>query len=346
VRAAVLEGPGALRLVDVPVPVAEPGQVLVRIALCGICGTDFHVVDGRSRVELPYRNLGHEYVGTVVDVGAGVRTVGPGDRVVIDPNYHCDSCDACRRGETGFCTNRRALRVKSNGGFAEYSAVAEKLAVRVPVDLADEAAIFAEPLSCCLHGCERAELRAGEHVLLYGCGTMGLLILQLLRAGGAGRIVVSDPVAARRAAAVSLGADRAVDPAREDLPRIVASELPGGPRLVVESAGAPGTLAEAVRLAAPRARVLLLATWGDEAQVSLVPELVVRREISLVGTIFGTDALSRSVGLLAAGRIATVPLLTTLYRLEELPEAMRVAMGRDAIKVAVRPGPLPKGKET
>jgi L-iditol 2-dehydrogenase len=344
VRAAILEGAGALRIIDVPMPEAAAGSVLVRIGLCGICGTDFHVVDGRTRVELPYRNLGHEYVGTVVDVGPGVRTLGVGDRVVLDPNYHCDSCDACRRGDTGFCENRRAFATKSNGGFAEYSAVAEKLACRVPAALADEAAIFAEPLSCCLHGYDRAGLRVGEDVLLYGCGTMGLLILQLIRAGGAGRIVASDPVPARREAALGLGADRAVDPAREDLAAVLASAMPGGPSLVVESAGAAGTLAQAVGLAAPRARILLLATWGDGVQVSLVPEIIVRRELSVVGTIFGTGALARSVSLLAAGTIVTAPLLTAQYGLEELPEAMRAAMGRAAIKVAVRPAPAASGK--
>jgi L-iditol 2-dehydrogenase len=337
-RAVILESLEHLRVVETPVPRVEPGKVLIRISLCGICGTDFLMYDGRSPVEFPYRSLGHEYVGTVAEAGEGVRTLTAGDRVVIDPNYHCDSCYYCQRGETGFCENRRAFATKSNGGFAEYSCVAEKHAQLIPPAVSDEQAIFAEPLSCCLHAFERIGLRPGEDLLIYGCGTMGLLMLQLCRRGGAGRIVASDPVAIRREAALRLGADRAVDPGTEDLAAVVSSAMPRGPGVVVESAGARNTIAEAVGLAARRGRVLLLATWGDGAQAGFDPELVVRKEVSLIGTIFGTGALSRAVSLLASRQVVTDSLLTRVYGLDDIGEAMRVAMGRGAIKVAVRTG--------
>ncbi len=336
-RAAILEEPGRLAVVQTPVPAVKPGFVLVRVDLCGICGTDLHVYDGRTRVELPYRNLGHEYVATVEEVGPGVSRLSVGDRVVIDPNYHCDSCWYCRRGETAFCENRRTLGTKSNGGFAEYACLADKHLLVVPATLADEQAIFAEPLSCCLHGFDRLALRVGEDVLIYGCGTMGLLMLQLCRRAGAGRIVASDPVPARREAALRLGADRVVDPGSEEVAAAVASLMPRGAQAIIESAGARATIAEAATLAACRARILLLATWGDGVPAEFAPEPVVRKDLTIMGTIYGTDSLSRAVSMLATGQVVTDGLLTSVHGLEEIGAAMRAAAGREVIKAAVAP---------
>ena len=335
-KAAILERPGRLRIVEQPEPRAGAGSVLVRIGLCGVCGTDLLIVDGRVKVELPYRNLGHEYVGVVAEVGAGVRSAATGDRVVINPNYHCDACPACRRGEPGFCENRRAFATKSNGGFAQYACVAEKHVHPVPAGLADEAAIFAEPLSCCLHAVERAGLQAGDDVLIFGCGTMGLLVLQLCRLLGAGRILVSEPVASRRSAAERFGADLAVDPASTDLAGAVLGLMPRGPRVVVETAGARGTLAEGVRLIAPRGRFLLIASWEEAFETPVAPELLVSKEVSLVGSVFGHEALSRSLELLAAGTVRTEGMLSAVHALDDLELAVREACGREAIKVAVR----------
>ena len=119
-KTAVLYKPGDLRIEERPLPEVEPDRVLIKVTQGGICGTDFLVYDGRFPVEFPYYNLGHEYVGRVEKIGEKVKGVSAGDRVVINPNYHCDFCYFCKMGELEFCENRRAFKTKSNGGFSEY----------------------------------------------------------------------------------------------------------------------------------------------------------------------------------------------------------------------------------
>ena len=336
-KASVLTGPGEIRVEERDVPAVEPETVLIKVELCGICGTELLVYEGKLPIELPYYNLGHEYTGTVVEVGDRVRGAAPGDQVVINPNYHCDSCYYCRRGELGFCENRRAYKAKSNGGFAEYVLVTEKLVYHVPQGVSREAAIFAEPLSCCIHGSDLLEIKPGATVVVLGCGTMGLLTLQLCRLRGAGSIIASDPLQARRDAARALGADVTVDPRKEDLAGIVRDAAPLGPAAVIECAGAKDTVGQALELVARRGQVLLLAIWpGDEA-VPVSPSRIVDKEVTLKGAVFGSLTLERALGLLGAGKIATGPLLTHTYGLDDLGEAMERARNREAIKVAVTP---------
>jgi len=337
-KTAVLHKLEQLKIEEKPVPAVGADEVLIKVELCGICGTDFLVYDGRMPTELPYYNLGHEYIATVEKIGQKVNTVSLGDRVVINPNYHCDCCYYCQRGELEFCENRRAFKTKSNGGFSEYVVIAEKLVCKVPAGLTAEKAIFAEPLSCCLHGMETIAIQAGDDVLIFGCGTMGLLVVQLCRLKGAGRIIVSEPVEIRRQAARKLGADIIINPLTEDLDQIVGKTVPRGPRVVIESAGAKDTVSKALQIISRRGRLLLLAIWDKAAEVTINPSRIVGKEITVAGAIFGALTLKRAVDLLDSNRIDTSTLLTDVYKLDDLNQAMKKARGPEAIKVAVAMG--------
>jgi len=337
VKAAVLQELGVLKIEEKAVPEVGPEEVLIKVDLCGICGTDFLVYDGRFPVELPYYNLGHEYVGRVEKTGEKVNGVAVGDRVVINPNYHCDYCWFCRRGELEFCENRRVFKTKSNGGLAEYVAIAEKLVCKVPENVSDKEAIFAEPLSCCLHAVERIDLGTGGDVLIFGCGTMGLLTLQLCRLKGAGKIIVSEPVRARRDIAEKLGADITVNPLEEDLDKVVSEIMPRGPAIVIECAGVKDTISKGLELIGKKGQFLLLAIWDKSAQVNLNPAFIVDKEVKIAGAVFGSLTLGRAIGLLAAKKVDVLPLLTDAYPLDNINDAMKKAMSREAIKVAVTP---------
>ena len=336
-KTAVLYKPGDLRVEERPLPEVGPDEVLIKIDLCGICGTDFLVYDGRFPVELPYYNLGHEYVGRVERTGKNVKGVSTGDRVVINPNYHCDSCYFCRRRELEFCENRKSFRAKSNGGFSEYVSIIEKLVYKVPENISDREAVFAEPLSCCLHGIERIDLKEGDDVLIFGCGTIGLLTLQLCKLKGAGKIIVSEPLKVRREIAKKLGADITINPLEEDLAKIVSEAASRGPRVVIECAGVKDTISKGLELISKRGQFLLLAIWDKNAQVSLNPSLIVDREVRVTGAIFGSLTLRRAIDLLATKKIEATPLLADISTLKDLDKAFKKAMSREAIKIAITP---------
>lgn len=337
-KASVLTRPGQVKIEERAIPAIEPDKVLIKVELCGICGTELLVYDGKLPVEFPYYNLGHEYTGKVIEIGKEVKKgISVGDRVLINPNYHCDSCYFCHRGEIEFCENRRAYRTKSNGGFAEYAMVTEKLVYRVPEGISPEEAIFAEPLSCCIHGVDMINIEPGGAVVILGCGTMGLLTLQLCKLKGAGKIVVSDPVELRRDTANRLGADLVVNPIEEDLVEVVREATAHGSGVVIECAGVKKTIGQALELVGRKGQILLLAIWPKNEQIVLSPSLIVDKQISVRGAIFGPLTLGRAIELLETKEIETGSLLTHKFSLDNLSEAIEVARNRESIKVAVSP---------
>jgi len=334
-KAVVLKEPNRLEIAEAPIPKVESDYLLIKVELCGLCGTDLLVYDGRFPVEMPYFNLGHEYTGVVVKTGSEVKTISVGQRVTIDPNYHCSLCYFCRRGDIEFCENRRRFKKKSNGGLAEYVVITEKLVYKIPANLSPEEAIFAEPLSCCLHGLALVNIEPGADVLIFGAGTIGLLTLQLCKLRGARRIVVSEPVGLRRKIAEELGADVVIDPLKRDLKERIKEVFPKGPDLTIESAGAKETLGVALNLIKNKGQVLLMAIWPRKEEIAMKPFLIVEKEVSLRGVLFGSGYLGRAIEVLEKRLVNVKPLLTHRYRLVEIGEAMEKAKSREAIKVAI-----------
>ena len=194
-------------------------EVRIRVMACGVCGTDVHIYHGEagSAEVTPPVVLGHEYAGIVEEVGADVKGLAPGDHVAVDPNIYCGACTPCRDGKKQFCEHLQALGVTRDGGFAQYSAAPAAQCFKLAPELPFEAGAMAEPLACCLHGIDAAGIRPGSTVCVIGGGAIGLLMVQLARLSGAAKVILSEPVELRRSAGLSVGADLAVDPLREDL---------------------------------------------------------------------------------------------------------------------------------
>ncbi len=210
-RAIRLEGVGQLALREVAKPVPGAGEILVRVEACGICGTDRHLFHGEFPSSPPV-TLGHEFAGTVEAVGPGVATFAPGMTVTGDPNIACGRCPECHRGRVNLCRNLQAIGIHRDGGFADYVVMPETQAHRLPDGLDPVHGAFAEPLACCIHGMDIAALRPGETVVVLGGGLIGLLVVQLARQAGAGRVVLVTRSAEKRALAETLGATDTVDP--------------------------------------------------------------------------------------------------------------------------------------
>lgn len=324
----------------VPVPQPGPGEVLIRNRAAGVCGTDVHIYNGEKGASpvSPPVVLGHEYAGEVCAVGADVDALSPGDHVTVDPNIYCGACRACRNGKKQHCAHMDAIGVGRDGGFAEYSLVPAQQCFLLDPSLPFEAGAMAEPLACCLHGIDLAGIRPGDHVYVIGGGAIGLLMVQLAKLSGAATVTLSEPIAARRAIGLRLGADWALAP--ED--GVFAPETPAGLResgadVVIECVGRPSATQRALDAAARGASVLLFSVPSPDTLFPLPLFDVFQKELKLMGSFVNPDTHQRAVELLNAGRIRTAPLITHRFGVAEVEAAVRMQMSAESIKVLVTP---------
>ncbi len=201
-QALVLTDYRKLELRDVERPSLGPRDVLIRVAACGICGSDVHGFDGSSGRRVPPLIMGHEAAGAVAEVGSAVDRVRVGDRVTFDSTISCGECPACRRGQINLCTARRVLGVscgdyRQHGAFAEYVAAPQHILYPLPESLPFEHAALVEPVSVAVHAVDRLAVRSGETAVVVGSGMIGLLVIQALRAAGCGQVIAADVDASR-----------------------------------------------------------------------------------------------------------------------------------------------------
>ncbi|NLG84256.1 MAG: alcohol dehydrogenase catalytic domain-containing protein [Firmicutes bacterium] len=212
IKAFIFDRPGCGQVETVELREPAPDEVLLKVEACGVCGTDVHIWAG-TEPAAGHVILGHEFAGEIVEIGDQVTGYDIGDRVAVDPNIACGTCPACREGRVNLCSSLKALGVDIDGGFAEYCLVPARQLYRLDEKTTWEEAVMVEPLACALHGIDRAQLRAGQSVLVIGGGPIGLLMLQLARLQGAGRLALSEKSSWRRSLGLKYGADVLYDPA-------------------------------------------------------------------------------------------------------------------------------------
>jgi len=235
-RAAVLQGDGKLAIEDVEAPKLEPGELVLRVCDCGICGSDLHAVHSMP----PGTIFGHEFAGEVIEVGDGVSGWKVGDRAVSLPYFSCGRCERCARGDGILCMQIRGIGLGAvAGAYAERVRVSPQLSFHVPAQVSDREAALVEPLAVGLHGVRRSRLAKDETAIILGAGPIGIAALVWARDLGA-KTVVSDPSPGRRAMAERLGATAVVDP-KKDEPGFVAIDIGGeSVTTIFECVGAPG----------------------------------------------------------------------------------------------------------
>ena len=305
-------------------PAPEPDEVVIRVAACGVCGTDLHIVKGESRVHLPLV-LGHEFGGTVSDVGRNVSGLASGDRAVVDPNIVCHACPQCRAGRINLCENLSALGVDRDGGMSDYCLVPQRQTYLVPKGFPWQGLALVEPLSCVLHGIDLARPRAGERVALVGAGAIGLFFVQLLR-GWAGDLAVSEPNPDRRSRAARFGASP-IEPAAE-----------GRFDLVIEASGTTGGFVDAIRFVRRGGRVLQFGVAPIGATAAVSPNEIYSKELTIVGSYVNPFTLQRAIDLLATGAIDYQAVDIRFFRLAEFEEAFEAAAAGRYGKVVFRMG--------
>jgi L-iditol 2-dehydrogenase len=336
VRVAVLNGPGDLTVVERPEPTAGPGQVVVRIASVGVCGSDTHYYDhgriGRFVVEQPLV-LGHEASGEVVEVGAGVTGLRPGQRVSLEPGVPDLVCEQCRAGRYNLCPDMRFFATPPvDGAFAELVAVHAAFAHPVPDTMSDDAAALLEPLSVGIWACRKGRVSAGSRVLVTGAGPIGLVSVQTALAFGATSVVVSDVNPARLQLALDLGATEVVDARSASV-----LDLERPPQVLLECSGFPPAIVEGIRALDRAGRAVLVGMGGDE--VALPLSVVQERELELTGTFRYANTWPTAIDLVTAGRVDLDRLVTGTYDLADAARALTASRRDDtAVKAVVKPG--------
>lgn len=328
-QAVVIDKPGDVSVGELPDPVPQPEEVVVAVRSCGMCGTDLHIFDGEFSLARYPIVPGHEFAGEVVAVGSAVSELSVGAYVSVDPNHQCGTCRPCLEGHGNLCLRLRATGVNVQGASAEFVAVPWWLARTVPAGLDPAVAALVEPLSCAVHGYDLLRARLGERLVIYGAGTMGLLMLALAPRSGAVAVTVVEPNPSRRALAASFGATRAV--ADDD-------EL-GGERfdVVIDASGALGAIEAALVRVKPAGSYLQFGVAPAGGQASFSPYRLYSDEMRFVGSMAVLHSFDRARDLAAELDLGLERLVSHSLPLADYASALEQMRAGEGLKLQVVP---------
>ena len=339
-RAVLYDAPRSFAVTDIPLPVAGPGEIRIRVEQVGVCGTDLHIHNGDFNAVFPLIP-GHELVGVVDALGEGVERFTVGEQVSVNPNIYCGVCDYCLSGRLILCSNAKGLGSNYPGFFAEYVTVPSTLVFSVD-GLPLDTAVFTEPAACAMHGLETLDVRPGSSALVFGAGPTGLLLAQLISSGGASSVTVAAPTQFKLDRAAALGVSKTVLLQRGDPEGNLAKALDASGRsgydIVVEATGSTEIGDICVPLTRNGGTVLIYGvTRGDEV-VSFHPFDVFRREITIKGSFAEMTSFGAAIAALRAGRARTDGIITHRFSLDQYGKALdALANDRTAHKIVLVP---------
>ncbi len=333
-HAAVLHTAGDLRYEDVPLPVPALDEVLVRIHVNGLCGSDIHFYKsgrvGPFVVDRPYIP-GHESSGVIEKTSELRPDLKFGQRVVIEPGIPCMRCELCKSGRYNLCRDVVFMSAPPvNGTFAEYAAVRADFVFPVPDSVSDEEAAFIEPISVAIQACRRSGLKAATTIAIIGAGPIGLTTLLVARAFGAARTILLDIQPRRLELAAQLGADVVIDVAKGDpVAAVMAATANLGADYVFDTAGNSTACALSPKLAA-RGGVVTIVGWSETDTVSFPMNEVLEKELDVRGVNRYCNTFSAAIALLAAGRLNVKPLISHRFPFTDVVKAFDFALHHQA----------------
>lgn len=338
-QALVYRAYGELEVRAVPEPRAGPGEVVVRVGACGICGSELSSFASRSTRRVPPLVMGHEFAGSIAAVGEGVTGLREGDRVVVNSLVHCGTCDLCRRGATHLCRNRQVFGMHRPGAFAELVAAPAGIVYAMPEGMTAVQGALVEPLANGIHVVTLAAGNPMESVVVIGAGPIGLMCLQAALQLGAKRAAMSEPNPQRREVAVALGAHTAWDPRESGLAAAVERWTDGeGADLVIDAVGSSETKRESVVAARPGGEIVWIGLHGDEVTLNSFDLVLSERRVT--GSYGARESdIRTAIRWFAEGRVGTDPWVETVP-LSRGAEAFFAALRQegDAVKVVLEPG--------
>ena len=347
-NALVLHVIGDARYESIPSPEAGPGCARVKVGFCGVCNSDIPRFFGKGPYSLPLV-CGHEFSGVVDRVGEGVTRFHVGDRVAVFPLLWCGKCVSCERGIYAQCLNYDYLGSRSNGAMAEYVVAPERNLLHIPDCLSLEEGALLEPAAVALHALRRAgSCGAGESVVIFGAGPIGIMVAQWARAMGAGHVIIVDPIAKKLELARRLGFEHGIDPRQNDPVSTIEQSTNGlGAGICIDAAGVPQSLVQAMSAVRHGGRVVILG--NPSADVTLQANLIsriMRREVQIFGTwnsdygfLREDDDWHRALAAMASGTIDVKHLVTHRVPLEHAFGALRMIKDQSEFycKVLINP---------
>jgi 2-desacetyl-2-hydroxyethyl bacteriochlorophyllide A dehydrogenase len=331
VKAVLIEEPHRVGVQRIDDPTAGPGEIVVKVEACGICGTDIHVLEGDFAPTRYPIVPGHEFCGETVAVGPDVSNVRVGDFVAVDPNLYCGRCYFCQQGRDNLCENYNALGVAAAfGACAEYVAAPSKNAFALPDELPHRWGTLVEPLSCAVHGFDQLDLRLASSYLIYGAGTMGLMLAQLAARTGAKTVDMVDLNPGRFDLARRLAADR-VAASADDL------DEPRGWDVVIDATGAVAAIEDGLRRVKRGGTFLVFGVAAAGAVARFSPFKVYNDEINIVGSMAVLHSFERARDLLVKGVLDCEAMLTHRFPLDEYTAAIDTFRQGTGLKVQVFP---------
>jgi len=331
-KAAVITGVGQAEVSQVPDPTPGPREVVVRVAACGICGTDLHILQGEFAPTLPIVP-GHEFAGEIVALGIEVSDASRlqvGDRVAVDPSLFCNECYYCRRGQNNLCDNWNAIGVSRPGGAAEYAVAPFANCVLLPDHVRTEDAALIEPLSCAVRGYDVLKSQLANTVLIYGSGTMGLMMLELAKRVGAASVDIVDLNSERLDTAKQLGVTAAARTADE-------LDRPRGWDLVIDATGNAAAIQDGLGRVGKGGTFLQFGVSDYAARATIEPYRIYNQEITITGSMAVLHSYERAAALFADGVIDPEVFISDRLPLDDYPTALDRFVAGIGRKIQVRP---------
>jgi L-iditol 2-dehydrogenase len=339
-RAGVFRKVGRIQLTRRPIPTPGRGEVLLRVAACGVCGTDHHIFSGEltDGVQAPVV-LGHEIAARVERCGAGVAGLERGQFCAVDPVLGCGLCEMCHSGRANLCASPTVIGYKLGGGFAQYLLAPAAKVIPIAESVGVAGAVLCETLACVLHGYDRLGLAAGASAMVLGAGTVGLLWTALLAHSPVQRLIVTELVEFRRRKALDAGAQLVLDPQARHFERTIRGQVPEGLDCIVDATGDPAAIRQAMPLLARGGTLLIFGVCPVGRSIPVDPFALYNTEARIVASKMPPATLARSARLLEAGLIPAEQIVTAILPLSQLPTAVKSfnAWRDRQVKVAIDP---------
>lgn len=323
-KAAVFYGKHNLKIEELPIPHPNIDEVVIKVEACGICGTDVHIFSGdEGAAATPSGTvLGHEFSGTIVEIGKNVNEYKVGDRVCVDPNKMCGECYYCKNAIGHFCEHMVGIGTTVNGGFAQYCVIPQSQLYKIDDETTFNAAAMAEPVSCCIHGIDLCNIQLDDTVLVIGCGMIGLLMIQLAKIKGAKKVIAIDITDEKEAIVKKLGCDIYINSKKENVLKILQKNNINRISKVIECVGKTETMEQAIEYAGKKAIVLLFGLTAPNDTMLIRPFQIFKKELEIKASYINPYTQDQAITLINNKKIDVSSMVYKTFSLEHLPEIL------------------------
>ena len=338
-KALVYEEPKKFSIQEVEKPVCRDNEVIIKVVACGICKTDVHIHNGDFISEFPL-TPGHEFTGTIDTVGKNVTDFKVGDRVVADNTVLCGECYYCRRNQPLYCENFFSRGCNAPGGFAEYVVAGHDKVFKISDDLSFDEASFAEPTACAVHGMDMIDVQNGDMVLMFGAGPTGIILAQLLKYGGAGKVVVAAPSQFKLDILKKMGIQTVLIKRDDESGGYdeIMSHAPKGFDIIIDATGASKITQSCFKYAKKGSKIVIYGVCNSEDKIEVSPYDIFSNEYKIIGSFAQTHCFDRAINALETGLVKVNDLISHKFSLDDYAKGLdTVISGKESIKVIINP---------